>query len=284
MTRQDMPERGFDGNASPYKGARRIPERLLVGPVSYLRSLLTITCLYLPLMWLHQSFGRGIAAVVDDLGYAALYLVWVYKVVGRFADSGRSSNWYWFPFCIASTVVLIIPVWLKLLNRYEALVLFMSVQVALVLLESKPRTAESVQVKSAGQKYRERRISEGAEDLQVSAFPFVVGVFTITSLFVLLQYMAKSFGNAGGGWPVYSCYFVLFVGWMVVTTGRFSDAGWAVDWYPSQFCLVVSVVSVMPLVFHLMSSNRAALIFASIQIPLAFLRRKEGASSPDVEA
>jgi hypothetical protein len=261
---------------------RTIPPRLLIGPVSFLRTLLTFACFGLPLIWLESLFGHGVGALIAHLGYGVLYLLWLFKVLGRFADSGRPSNWYWFPFCIAVSIASALPLWFKLINRYETLALFLLIQVPLALLESKQRSKEPTRSESRGDKYKKRH-GKGARPFLVSPFAFVLRIWVIGCLWSLLIYMESGSGDEIVVWFARIGYFILGVVWMVNANGRLENAGWAHSWYPSQYFLVVSVASLMPLAVHWVNGYEALAIFALIQTPTVWLRSKPKPEEPLLE-
>jgi hypothetical protein len=78
-------------------------------------------------------------------------------------------------------------------------------------------------------------------------------------------------------------YFILGVVWMVNANGRLENAGWAHSWYPSQYFLVVSVASLMPLAVHWVNGYEALAIFALIQTPTVWLRSKPKPEEPLLE-
>ena len=260
---------------------RSIPARLLISPVGFLRSLLTFACISLPLLWLESAFGRGIGPLIAHLGYGILYLVWVFKVLGRFADSGRSSNWFWFPFCITVTIASAVPAWFKLINHYETLAVFLLIQIPLVFLPSKPRPKEPAHPASAGEKYRERvaRRQKGAMPLVVEPFAFLRRLLVIACLCALLILMSAS-GGPTLVWIARCGYFILPFTWIMNATGRLQDAGLAHSWYPSQYCLAVSVASLMPLAVRWVNAYEALAIFAIVQIPTVFLKSKPKPEEP----
>ena len=261
---------------------RSIPARLLIGPLGFLRSLLTFACISLPLIWMEGAFNRRAGTLVAHLGYAILYFIWVFKVLGRFADSGRLSNWYWFPFCIAVTVASALLVWFGLLNRYETLAVFLLLQIPLAFLASIFRPEEAVRRVSAGEKYRQSvaRRRGRVEPLVVGASAFLQRLLVIGVLWAALIFMSASGGRILG-WIARSGYAILAFAWVMNVTGRFEDAGWAHNWYPSQYTLVISVASLMPLAVHWVNGYGALAIFFFIQIPTMFLKSKAGGPGPN---
>lgn len=258
-----------------------IPERLLVTPVGFLRGLLTVACLSIPLIWLRQTFfWKNLTLVLaGDIGLGLLNLVWIFQIVGRFGDAGRYSNFLWFPYCVVSALVYPFPGRSRFLSRYEALALFLLLQVPLAFMRSKPRLAQSVSPKSAGQRYRERRLRDGAEDFRVRPVAFLIGIAVISSLFALLIYMRASSDDVAILWCARFGYAILCVVWIMILTGRFTDAGLSADWYPFQYCLVVCTITLMPVAFHWVNLHEAVGLFALIQTPVALLPSK---SQPQV--
>lgn len=257
----------------PLSLARNLPDRLHVSPLGFFRSLLTLACIWLPLIWLKDSFRHGIGALVADVGSGILYFIWVTKALGRFADSGRSSDWYWFPYCIAVTAASSLSLWLNLLNRYETLTLFMLLQIPLAILPSDPKSPRRQARKKRGKKYTTWR-GEDVKALLVGPFRFLFVLLVIACLWVLLIYTANGSSDEIILWFSRIGYLILCVAWMVNSNGRLQDAGWAHSWYPSQYFLVVSVASLMPLAVHWVNGYGALLIFVLIQVPTLLLKSK----------
>jgi hypothetical protein len=239
------------------------------------------------LIWLKGTFHRGFWALVADLAGGILYLISVIKVMGRFADSGRTSDWYWFPFCIIATFASAMPLWFNLLNRYEALALFLLIQVPLALLPSAPREARLVP-ESGFAKRLHRRTFQGREakkSIMISPFAFLLGLVVVACLWALLIHAENASRGGVGMWLSRSGCFVLACAWAMIASGRFADADWDHDWRMSQYFLVVAVVSLMPFAVHWVNAYGALAIFCIMQIPAALLPSKpvEQQSSPDAK-
>jgi hypothetical protein len=69
--------------------ARAFPTGLLVGPVGFLRSLLTLTCLWLPMILLDIKSDGTSWVWLARLGYLVLSIVWLIRLLGRLADADR---------------------------------------------------------------------------------------------------------------------------------------------------------------------------------------------------
>ena len=271
-----------------------------VSPIGFLRTLLTIGCLWLPLIWLDSS-GLEIRVWTARLGYFILGTVWLTKVVARLEDAGwsphigrgyliaisvlltgilrrflgagHSSQSYGFPFADAEHFASMLPLWLKPINGYEMLVLFLLIQVPLAFLPSKPRPA-----RPQDREHRNKRITtwygKDMKPLLVSPFAFLRRLFVIALLWVPLIYMDGASNGEIGTWVARVGYFILSYAWLMNADGRFEDAGWGFNWEGKQYCLVVSVASLMPLAVHWVNGYGALAIFVLIQTPTALLRSK----------
>ena len=203
-----------------------------------------------------------------------MYFVWVFKVFGRFADSGHQSSWFWFPFCIVVTIASALLIWFRLLNRYETLAFFLLIQIPLVFLRSTSKSTKPVRPPSAGDKYRERiALRKEVKPLVVGPFAFLRSLAVIACLWAWLVFMAGS-GNPTFVWIARGGYFILTCAWIMNLTGRLGDAGWAHSWYPSQYFLTVSVVSLMPLALRWVNGYESLAIFVLVQLPMVFLKSK----------
>lgn len=273
-----------------------------VGPVGFLRSLLTLACLWLPMILLDDVSGRGTGMWVARLSYFILSVVWSIMVFGRLEDAGRSPHMgrgyfiiggvlliemlhrlvgarrspqsYGFLISAAVHIASTLPPWLELINGYEKLALFLLIQVPLALLPSKPRHDETATSQKVENKYSkklaERR--KTAKPFLVCPFSFLRRLLVIAFLWAPLVYM-DSVSNGGiGTWIARLGYFILVYAWLMNASGRFEDAGWAFNWDGAQCCLVVSVASLMPLAVHWVNGYGALAIFVIVQIPTAFLK------------
>jgi hypothetical protein len=258
-----------------------ISPRLPIGPIGFLRTLLTFACLALPLIWLQNSYGPGIGALVPHLGYGILYFVWIFKVLGRFADSGRSSTLYWLPFCLAVSAAAALPLWFGVINRYEALALFLVLQSPLALLPGVPRLKEPTPAQLVERDYKRRLAREGknTEPNRMGPLPFLCGVLIIATLCALLVYMQSGSRDPIIRWFTRCSYFVLACAWLMTAAARFSDAGWDVEWRDTQYGLVIIVASLMPLAVRWVNAYGALAIFVLIQVPTVFLRSKRTAEN-----
>jgi hypothetical protein len=105
-------------------------------------------------------------------------------------------------------------------------------------------------------------------------------VLVIAFICAPLVYMDGASNHEIGTWIARIGYFILSFAWIMNVTGRFDDAGWTRMWCGSQYILVVSVASLMPLAVHWVSGYGALAIFVLIQTPMAFLRSKPRPEEP----
>jgi hypothetical protein len=260
-----------------------IPLGLFNGPVSFLRTLLTFACLGLPLIWVGESVAQPVGPVIADFGFGILYFVWLTKTLGRFADSGHASNWYWGPFCIGVTAISFLPLQHHVINQYEALGLFLLIQTPLALLPSQHQADKFNEDRLRKRRERARRKREeriqrwGRKEVKqplLRPLVFLIANLVIGCLSALLIYVGSVSKGGVGKWFALSGLFVLVVVWMANVNARFNDAGLIEGWYGSQFVLVVSVASLMPLAFHWVNAYGALAILVLIQTPTVFLRSK----------
>lgn len=253
-----------------------VPPGLYTGPIGFLRTLLTFGCLGLPLIWM-KTLHRGHWPVVGDLGLGVLFLIWLLKVLGRFADGGHTSNWYWFPFCVSAWACASLPLRYKIINPYEALAIFLLVQTPLALLKTKPGQERPVRKQRWGEASRERllrRKPNAEKSLMIRPRTFLCGLLLIALFWILLIYAQAVLGRGSGRWIEWCGYCILGFVWFMVVSGRILDAGWGTEWRSQQFILVVAVASLMPLAVHWVSGYGALAIFVLVQLPIAFQRTR----------
>jgi hypothetical protein len=285
-----------------------------VGPIGFLRSLLTLACLWLPMILLDDASGRGTGMWVARLGYFILGVVWLIKAFGRLEDAGRSphmgrgyfivggvlliemlrhlvsTGWssqsYGLTFSNVVQIVSMLPSWLKLINGYEKLALFLLIQIPLALLPSKPRPDELVPAQKVENKYG-KRLEERrkvAKPFLVAPFSFLRRLLVIVFLWTPLVYMDSVSNGEIGTWIARLGYFILIYVWLMNASGRFEDAGWAFNWDGAQYCLVVSVASLMPLAVHWINGYESLALFVLIQIPTLLLKSKPKPEEPLLES
>lgn len=280
------------------------PKVRRVGRISFLRSLLTIACLWFPLILLDASSAQGTGVWIARLGYFLLGVIWLTKLLGRLEDADRLST-SWLGYFVVAAVLLIRIIrriggagqasqlygfsisdatrvafswmpWLKFVNGYEMLALFLLIQVPLALFPSKPSGEEPVSSRKMESKYgkllAERRRTR--KRFLVAPFAFLRRLLVLAFLWALLIRLDGVSNRGTGTWIARFGYFILVYAWMMNVQDRFENAGWPHDWYGAQYCLVVSVASLMPLAVHWVNGFGALGIFVLIQVPLLFLRSK----------
>jgi hypothetical protein len=276
--------------------------------VSFLRSLLTLGCFWFPLICLESSSGGGIGVWFARFGYCILSLVWFFVLIGRLNDAGRLPHKR-YGFLLTGLVLLIgllnhilgeewsthlhsllssaaffaslLGAWLKYLNGYEILALFLFVQIPLAFLPSNPRPQEPIPANVAEGKSKRRAPAAKTNELALSGpFEYLRILLVIGCLCIPLVYMDDASGGSVGSWIARLGYLILGFFWLIFANGRLEDAGWAHSWYPSQYALVVSVASLLPLAVHWINGYEAVAIFVLIQIPTVFLRSKPVPEEP----
>ncbi len=279
-----------------------------VSPASFLRSLLTIGCLWLPLILLQAQPGEGAVAWIARLGYLILGVLWWVKLVGRLEDAGwwspqvaggvslifgalaigiirriaglQAHSYYLF---VLTHPASIFPTWLRPTNDYETLGFFLLIQVPFALLPTNPRPEYS----AAPQYPRSRvgkqigrfrkHVEERRKRLKrkpLGALPLLGAILFIGVLWLPLIYMDSASGGGIGTWLSRIGYVILGSIWVGCVDARVQDAGSVRPADLWQFCLAVAVASLMPLGLHWVSGYGAFAIFLLLQIPLTFLPTK----------
>jgi hypothetical protein len=280
---------------------KRRHSRWFADPVGFLRSLLTLACLWLPLIWLEDISSGDPRVWIARFGYLILSFVWFYKVVGRLYDAGRSPRKI-FGYLFIGLLLLIkmllrlrrrgsstgryallisavasisstLHAWLRLINGYELLAVFMLAQIPLAFMPSKPRQPEPVSENDDAEEGSHKPAPTNVLALS-GPFEYLRIISVIACLFVPLIYMDHAFAGTAGSWIARLGYLVLGFFWLAFANGRLEDAGWAQSDYPAQFGLIVSVASLMPIAVHWVNAYGALVIFVLIQAPTAFLRSK----------
>ncbi|MFY9853790.1 MAG: hypothetical protein WAK26_07940 [Terracidiphilus sp.] len=75
-------------------------------------------------------------------------------------------------------------------------------------------------------------------------------------------------------------YFIMGLVWVFTVLGRFEDSGRASDVYGVPYCIIVPVLSMLPLWRGLINGYETLALFVLIQVPLALLRSKPTAEEP----
>jgi hypothetical protein len=289
---------------------RRQP-RLLVSQVGFLRGLLTVACIWLPLIRLEEVSAHGTGAWIARMGYFLLGVACFVRVLGRLEDAGRlprprygflliglvllarvlrrsgpianPTDRYAFLFSAAASVASMLHPWLSLITGYEALALFVLIQIPLALLPSKPGLASSERPREEGSKKR-APAAKTNELALCGPLEYLRIITVIACLWVPLIYMDHAFAGSVGSWIARFGYFVLGLFWLTFANGRLDDAGWGHSWYPPQFALVVCVASLLPFAVHWINAYEVLVIFVLIQTPTVMLRSKPKPEEPLLES
>lgn len=278
----------------------KVPPRK-ISPIGFLRTLLTIGCLWLLLILLDSLSGQGTGVWIARAGYFVLGIVWLSKISDRLEDAGCSPRIGRGVFIVVGVFAIeilrrfwgarqlnqsnglpsahdlgsVLPPWLRHINGYEMLGLLLLVQVPLAFLPSKfgspipqSRKRESKRITT----WHGREVKR----LLVGPFAFLRRLLVIALLWVPLIYMDGASNGKAGMWIARFGYFILAYTWLMNADGRFEDAGWGFNWEGKQYALVVSVASVAPLALRWVNGYGALAIFILIQIPTVFLKSKAG--------
>jgi hypothetical protein len=294
---------------------RKYRSRWFVTPIGFLRSLLTIACFWLPLIWLEDASGQRAGIWIARFGYLILSIVWFYIILGRLDDAGRlpRARYGYLLICfvlllrimlrrfgsagsttgwqalllsnVASTASRLSP-WMQLINGYERFALFLLIQIPFAFLPSKPKPPELLAEIHRREVDLKKRVPVAKTNELALCGPleYLRIVFVIALLFTPLIYLDDAFCGTVGSWMARLGYLVLIFFWLAFANGRLEDAGWAHSQYPAQFGFVVSVAWLMPLAFHWVNGYGALAIFVLIQTPTALLRSKPAPEEPVPES
>lgn len=297
--------RDKEGFSAP---SRRAPPLPMVDRIGFLRSLLTLACLWLPLIWLEDFSGNDLGVFFARLCYIILCVVWAVKLFGRLEDAGKAPSvrqgllliifalsiglmgrlefhvWtdWWQGFPILNKAAALSQ-WLTHLNGYEKLGVFLIVQVPLALLPNKPTTMRPFSEHDDALRKARQPVNTVKTNVLALCGPFeyLRILLVVAGVCVLLIYMDHASDGGVGSWIARSGYAILAFFWLTFAHGRLKDAGWAHSDYPAQYFLVVTVTSLMPLAVHWLNAYGALAIFVIIQIPTVFLK---SVALPDEES
>lgn len=275
--------------------------------VGFLRTLLTIGCLGFPMILLNYASGHGTGVWTARLGLFILGIVWLTKISDRLEDAGclphigrgffvvasafliemlrrieiagQSSQSYGLTSAYGRYFVSMLPSWLQFVNGYEIFALFLLIQIPLAFLPIKPRATSSQDSERRNTKITVWR-GKKVKPLLVGPFAFLRRILVIALLCIPLIYLDGSSNGKTGTWIARLGYFILAYAWLMNADGRFEDAGWGFNWEGMQYCLVISVVSLMPLAVHWINGYEALGLFVLIQIPTVFLKSKPRPDEP----
>jgi hypothetical protein len=273
-----------------------------VAPVSFLRSLLTLACLWVPLIWL-ENISKGENGIwLARIGYCILGYAWLYILLGRLNDAGRlprkrygfllvgiilfiemfghalGNAWSalshdLFPFGATLFVDSLLQR-VRHISAYEMLALFLLLQIPLAFFKSEraPRSAEYDQW-AAGKQKQPSRVKVNVHAL-CGPTRYLRILALIDFLWFSLIYIDHVSAGGIGTWAARFGYVILIAFWMTFAHGRLVDAGMAHSEYPAQYFLVCSVVSLMPLAFRWVNGYGSLTVFCLMQTTLIFLHSK----------
>jgi uncharacterized membrane protein YhaH (DUF805 family) len=235
---------------------------------------------------LEDTSADDLGSLVARAGYFVLGVVWLINTIRRFEDAGRSSQWYGLLY-FSMPIVSMVPLWLKLINGYESLLLFVLIQLPFAMLRSKPKSAEPVVEEAVGSEAlmdaetKDHEIDRQPTQTQkrrrvrpISPKGFLVTLLVIACLWSLMIYLDGASGGGIGSWIAWIGYMLLVFSWFGNVARRLKDAGWAHGILPAQYCIVILVATLMPHAVHWVNGYEALAIFVLIQIPTVLLPSK----------
>lgn len=127
----------------------------LVGPFAFLRRLLFIVLLWVPLIFMDGASNGKTGTWIARLGYFILAYAWMMNADGRFEDAGWGFNWEGKQYALVVSVASLMPFAFHWVNGYGALAIFVLIQIPTVFLRSKlvpeePSPGDSTLTESPG--------------------------------------------------------------------------------------------------------------------------------------
>lgn len=274
-----------------------------IEPISFLRSILTIACLWCPLILLGGLSPQEVWIWIARIGYFILSIIWLVKLLGRLEDIGWLSPSF-FAYLSVGAILLFRIVrrmgrdgaifdgahiafssmpWLRFINGYGVLAVVLLIQVPLVFFPSKCGNTEPTPRQKTESRFgrilAERRRTR--KRFLVRPVVFLRRLLVLVLFWLPLIYLDDMSKGGGGTWGARIGYFILVYAWMMNAQGLFEEAGLVDGWYGAQYCLVVSIVALMPLAVHWVNGYGALAIFVLIQVPTVFLKSRPKRKDPE---
>ena len=111
---------------------KKFPARSLIGPIGFLRSLLALACVWVPLIYLDVTSTDSLQRLVAHLGYLFVGILWIFVVISRLEDTGYSSEWTLISYLLIISTACLAPMSLWGFNGYESLGIFLLIQLPMV--------------------------------------------------------------------------------------------------------------------------------------------------------
>jgi hypothetical protein len=194
-------------------------------------------------------------------------------------DAGL-PRWLSIPYCLILPAVCVLPHFLKLINLQVALALFAVLQIPTIFFQSRAPRANPAPRDAGVQEASSLAAMDKSEPVRqatrLNGLEFAVYISLIAGLWFVLHLLRGDAGLGPMSWALDSALdagaLLLCVLWTISVKGRLRDAGlrpWAID-----FCLIVLAASLLPLAFRVLSFSQALVLFAALQTPAVFIRRK----------
>jgi len=169
-----------------------------------------------------------------------------------------------------------LPRWVSHINKYEMLALFLLIQAPFALLPTSPRIYNLAPSRRRENKYAKQLVEwrKTHKPFLVDRFAFLRRLLVIAVLWSPLIYVDGVSSGGVGTWIARLGYSVLTFAWLMNSDGRFKDAGWRGPTGHWQYCVVVSVATLMPLAVHWVNGYQALAVFVVVQIPIVFPKSK----------
>jgi hypothetical protein len=117
-------------------------ELALCGPFEYLRILLVIAGVCVPLIYMDYASNSGVGSWVARTGYVILSFFWLTFAHGRLKDAGWAHNAYPAQYFLIVSVASLMPLAAHWVSGYGALAIFVILQIPTAFLESVPLLEE----------------------------------------------------------------------------------------------------------------------------------------------
>jgi uncharacterized membrane protein YhaH (DUF805 family) len=250
-----------------------------VGRFQFVLRVVFIGALFTALLQLAREAGPGVAAWEMRAGIVLFAFVWILSVEGRVMDAGL-PQWFSIPYCLLLPAVSALPHFLKIFNLDVALLLFVILQVPTIFFNSRPPrggpSAQDANMQEATVSTALHGSQAARPDPSLDGVEFAVYTVLIAGLWYVMHLLRGDAGLGPRSWVpdlgLDTGALLLCVLWTICVAWRLRNVGLpslAVD-----FCLFILATSLLPLALGVISFPVSLLIFAVLQIPAVFMRRK----------
>ncbi len=267
------------GTFAGASGASYSEYRTPVGRFQFVLRVVMIGAIFAALLQLAREAGPGVVAWEMRAGIVFFAFVWILSVEGRVMDAGL-PGWVSIAYCLTVPGVSALPHFLKIFNLDVALVVFVVLQLPTLLFKSPaqrngPRALDTNE-QEAIELTAMHKSKPDRPDPSLDGIEFLAYTLLIAGLWCVMHLLRGDAGRGPMSWlPALALdagAMLLCVLWTICVTRRLRSAGlvpWAVD-----FCLFILAASLLPLAFRVIGFQWALLVFAALQIPAVFIRRR----------